>query len=349
MPRFDFDIRLIERRPFDEYRRGWAPDGYVTGGVYIGVMVSSDSGKRFQGCRAYDDITDGLSKLYLFNRLDGGSLHDHAPVLWREILPPGTQEPISVEERPDEEILSTGSSRFSSRPGGWTWTDFHDRWDLSVSRVGRAYRIDVPRQFDFASSQIHVVEHGVVSGTVDGEPVNGVSFLMHTFAEKGSDCKFIHLPLMNGMNNGWLFWMVEYEDGDIALGEARIGQPGTGWEMSYLYRNGEDMLTTTPIISYRHSPSGPVDRCHVEVEGFSLSCDLDVCAVWPHLTFGEVVSTSDPRSIRRSWANVEWNPSNYREVLAGLMAGKITKEQMRASTIVDGRLDIPGFGHAPTG
>lgn len=346
MPKFDFDIRLLEPRPFDEFRRGWAPPGHVSAGLYIGVILTSDSGRRYQGCRAYDDINDGYSKLYLFNRLDGGSLDEHAPVLWKEVIAPGTQETLQVERGLELEILSTESSRFASRPQDWDWSDFYGRWKLNVRRLGRTYRISVPKQLDFASSQLHFVEHGVVSGVVDGEPVTGIAFLQQTFADEGSGCKFIHLPLMNGMNNAWIFWGVEYEDGDVAFGEARVGQPGSGWEMSYLYRNGHDLMTTRPTITYSHASGGPVSHCRVEMDDFTLTCALDVAAVWPHLTFGEVDSTSDPRPIRRSWANVEWNPSNNREILAGLMSGAITKEQMRSASIVDGRLEIPGLAPA---
>jgi hypothetical protein len=330
--------------PLENYVLTRAPQGYQTAGVYIGAIVTSASGKRYQGCRAYHDIEDGKSKLYMFNRLDTGSLMGHAPVFGADLLAPGTQEPISVKaEGPERLVYTTPASRYEVRADGWEWSDFFGAWNLSVRRVGRPYEIRVPRQLDFKSGQIHRSEHGFVEGEIDGEAVRGVAFVMHAWSEAGSGQKFIHLPLMNVMNNGWLLWMVEFEDGGLAVGEARRGKPGTGWRMSYLCREGKAELTELPQIELGHSEGGPVDRFSIAFEGMRVEGTTDVCSIWPHCTFGSVDRITDPRRIRNSWANVEWNPENYKDLLAGLMNGTISKEAMSGAKIVGERILVPGI------
>lgn len=344
MPAIEHTVELLPRLDLADYKLRSAPEGYETAGVYIGVIVTSATGKRYQGCRAYHDIQPGKSKVYMFNRLDTGSLKEHAPVLWADILPPGTQEDI-LDGFDGDDLLSysTPASRYEIKRDGWEWSDFFGRWDLQVRRVGQPYLITIPRQHDFKSAQIHRSEHGFVEGIIDGEAVRGVAFVMHTYSEAGSEQKFIHLPLMNVMNNGWLLWMVEFEDGDLAVGEARLGKPGTGWQMSYLYKDGQAALTALPEIALTHSAGGPVEGFRIASPEVTVQASTDACSIWPHCTFGVIDSISDPRRIRDSWSNAEWNPENYKDLLAGLMNGTISKQDISRAKIVGQRILIPGI------
>lgn len=320
-----------------------APDGFETAGVFIGAIVTSASGKRYQGCRGFNDMDDGRSKIYPYNRLDTGSLKEHAPVLWAEILAPGSSEPFEGSRDENSYTYTTPTARFSVGVDGWEWSDFNGKWDLKVRRIGNPYMITIPKQLDFNSAQLHRGELGFVEGFVDGEPVKGITFLMYTFGEKGTGYKLVHLPLINKMNHGWFIWGVEYEDGEIVMGEGRRGKPGTGWQMSYLYKDGQSKLTKFPKVEMTHAPNGPVNGFTIEMEELTVKATTDACSVWPHVVFGDIDSTSDPRPIKSSWSNLEWYPKNYKELIERLMNRTITKEAMSTATIVDERILIPGL------
>lgn len=320
-----------------------APKGFDPAGIYIGAIVTSDSGKRYQGCRGYNDLVVGESKVYPFNRLDLGSLNEHAPVLWPEIIPAGASEPITAETTGSEHSYSTATSRFTVRDGSWEWLDYDGGWDLRVRRIGDPYRIEIPRQLDFATGQLHRGELGYAEGTIDGETVRGITFLMYTFVDAGSGVKFIESPLVSVMNNGWFIWMAEMEDGALIAGEGRKGKPGTGWSMSFLVKDGVSQLTRFPEVSLKHAPNGPVERFTVDLDEIKVVANTDACSIWPHVVFGTLESTSDPRKIRRSWSNLEWYPANYKELVAGLRSRAITKEAMREARVENERIIIPGF------
>lgn len=329
--------------PLTDYDIDAAPTGFESAGVFIGAIISSESGKRYQGCRGFNDLKDGESKIYPFNELNLGSLKEHAPVLWPEVLPAGTSEPFSTEKTETGFVYTTASARFEVGVDGWSWSDFGGKWDLKVRRIGQPYMFTIPKQLDFNSAQLHRGELGFVDGIVEGERVKGITFLMYCFGEKGTGYKLLHLPLINKMNNGWFIWGVEFEDGEIVVGEGRRGKPGTGWQMSYLYKDGQSKLTQYPKVELTHAPNGPVASFTIETDDIDIEARSLACSIWPHVVFGDITSTSDGRKIVNSWSNLEWYPKNYKELMAGLVAKSISKEAMSTATIVDERILIPGL------
>jgi len=338
----DYDVLIADAPlPLDDYAVDAAPAGCESAGVFIGAMLTSDSGRRYQGCRGYDVMTPGRSTLYPFNRLDLGSLASHAP-LWRPgVHKPGASEAYATSQDGHAHVQTTPTSVFRAEADRWTWRDFDGGWDLTVRRLGRPYTIVIPRQGDFASGQKHRCELGFAQGTVDGEPVAGLTYLMHAARDAGSGVNFVDLPLMKRINAAWYVWMVELEDGTILAGEGRDGRPGTGWRMSYLVEDGAPRLAAEPKINLAHAPNGPVQAFELDLDGLTLSARADACSVWPHVVYGDVAALGDGRRIRRSWSNLEWYPDNYDAVVAGLLSRRITAQMMLGAT-VEGRVLIPG-------
>ena len=308
----------------DFYKWGYSPkENYALAGMWPSVVVTDASGRRYHGIRGFDDLSQGMSRVYHFQDLTEKDLEKKTltPDLYPE-LPVDYMEEYEYSESTGAVHLAGENVRLDIHDGGWDWYDAKDRWEIHTQRLlGETCNIFVPEQNGIEVPIFYRSQFGLASGKVNDVPVNG--FIHFDIAYSHPGILYFHLPLIQKLEKQWSMWLVEYTDGDVDCGFAWKGRGNTEFRPGHLIRNGISTTVTDARTFTTYTERGTIWKTRVEIAGEWFELEQDTVANWPVHTFGQVLSTSRGKEISRSSTFFEWMPDNMEKLLAFYFEGKI--------------------------
>lgn len=328
-----YEVWLEEPR-LAEYRRGWCPrEDYTLAGMWPGAVLMGASGRRYHGMRGFDELAPNMAHTYVFTQLNENNLRDFSPGLYSE-LPMDQVEPFEYSESESEVRFAGEHVEVDVREGGFKWRDAKGRFRLEVAQLGSACVLWVPEQEGIPVPIQHRSEIGWAVGEVNGDPVEGFTFLDWSYSRPGR--RYFELPLIRKLEKQWSMWLVEYADGQRDAGFVWKGRNETGFSASHLIRAGRSQAVQVGRTETEYDERGTVWRTRLELADEVVELEQDSCSDWPTHTFGPVVSTSRSRAgvpITKSWNYCEWMPDNTEDLLDRYLRGEITVEQSRLITV----------------
>ena len=129
--------------------------------------------------------------------------------------------------------------------------------DLDVRRLGQVCTFWVPEQPGYDHPQMLRSHLGVATGTIDGDPVQGLFMLDYIYSMPGA--MWTEMGMLTKLHNLWLNWLVEYEDGGYEGGYAWRGRPGTGFRRRAPFRRRREHRSHRCPDETHHTGRGTVD------------------------------------------------------------------------------------------
>jgi hypothetical protein len=158
---------------------------------------------------------------------------------------------------------------------------------------------------------------GKATGTLDGEPVEGLFMLDYIYSRPGA--MWTEIGMLTKLHNLWLNWLVEYEDGGYEGGYAWRGRPGTGFAAAHHFVDEVSTARTDARIQTHHTERGTVARVTLGLGDLIVELEQAGSLDWPLHTCGTVSAISNGRKVKRSWNYTEYFPVNWSAV-AGYQA-----------------------------
>jgi hypothetical protein len=215
----------------------------------------------------------------------------------------------------DESVIYAGETfRYEMDTEGYTWQEAGGRVDLRVRRLGQAFSLYVPRQrlFDYP---IIMRDHlGKVEGTIDGEAVAGVFHDTHMYSQP--DKTFNEIAFVTRLENYWMDWLVEYDDGTLEGGFAMRGHPITDYTVAHHYVDGRSHARSDATLEIDRNSAGTMHHVRLAYgANFELHADQLGSFDWPLHTYGTVTSIANrDKRIVNSWNYTENWPLNWEQV-----------------------------------
>jgi len=330
---------FIEQPTLDFYRQGYCPrEDYTRAGLWICVLVTGASGKRYTGERGFGELAQGMAQTYKFVKLNKRKLDDFSPELYPE-LPFQQMEPYDCSESADAVHFVGENVQLDAGIGGYDWHDAKGRWDIHVELIGQACTFWVPEQESIPVPHQHRSQMGKATGKINGDPVEGWGYIDASYSHPG--VLYFNLPVIRKLEKQWSMWLVEYTDGEINAGFAWKGRGDIGFSAGHLIRNGVSTAVPNARTFTTYSKRGTVWKSRIELGGEVVELEQDTCAIWPVHTYGRVVSTSRGKKIAKSWNYTEWMPDNEEEIIDRGLAGEIQVHHFRKARIENERLVFP--------
>jgi hypothetical protein len=230
-----------------------------------------------------------------------------------ELVIPVKEHPVVEScwmERSDTAVVYGGPS-FQIEMGldEYRWRDADDRIDLRAQRHGGVCSLWVPPQENFEHGFLDCSQIGKLTGTIDGDPVEGMFVDDHVYAKPGSTLP--EAGLVSKVENYWTQWWVEYDDGSIEAGTAWRGRPGTGLGHAHHYVDGRSRARRDARIDVSRNQRGSMKHVVLSL-GSDVRFEFEQTGSfdWPLHTYGHVSSSSRGRGIAKSWNYVENWPLN---------------------------------------
>ena len=326
----------LERPTLDDYRRSYCPrDDYSLAGMWPGAVVSDASGRRYHGMRGFDEMAVGMAHTYQFQELIPDGRYGIATELYEE-LPLNHIEPYEYSESADGVHFVSDNVRLDVREGSFEWSDAKGRFRLHVEQLGSACVLYVPEQEHIPVPIQHRSEMGKATGEVNGEAVEGFTFLDWSYSHPG--VLYFHLPLIRKLEKQWSMWLVEYTDGEVDAGFVWKGRGDTGFGASHLIVNAASEAVHSGSTTTTYDDRGTVFRTSLALGDQAIELEQDCCSDWPAHTFGPVVSTSRSLAgmpIAKSWNYCEWMPDNIEGLLDLYLTGRLGVHDMEYAHIAD--------------
>jgi hypothetical protein len=328
-----------ERPTLEFYRRGYCPrEDYTLAGMWPGGIFTGASGKRYHGMRGFDEMAPDNAHTYIFVELNERNLYDNSPQLYPE-LPIDQMEIFTYSETADAVHYVGENVRMEVRVGSFDWHDAKGRFEIHVQQLGQACTFWVPKQEGIPHPIQHRSEIGKATGTINGDPVEGFTFLDSSYSHPG--VLYFNLPLIRKIEKQWSMWLVEYRDGEMDAGFVWKGRGDTGFRAAHLILNGSSQAFADSRTSTDYDQRGTVWKSRVELGGQVVDLEQDTVSDWPAHTFGRVVSTSRGKEIAKSWNYIEWMPDNTDEMLERYLCGEIQVHQAREGWIENESIYFP--------
>jgi hypothetical protein len=205
--------------------------------------------------------------------------------------------------------------RFDFRTDRYRWTDGGGRLSLEARRLGQVCTFWVPEQEGYEYPQMLRSHLGKATGTLDGEPVEGLFMLDYIYSRP--DAMWTEMGMLTKLHNLWLNWLVEYDDGSYEGGYAWRGRPGTGFAAAHHVVDGVSTARSDAEVTTHFTDRGSVSRVELTLGGdASFTLEQAGSTDWPLHTCGTVGSSSAAgrRTIAKSWNYTEFFPLNWSAV-----------------------------------
>jgi hypothetical protein len=261
-------------------------------------------------------------------------------------------EPFWTARIPEAVIYGSPSFEIEMRQDRYVWRDAGGRIDLTAERLGQVCAFWAPPQPgvpDGFQDRSHLCK---VSGTVDGEQVQGMFMDDHVFSRPGALLK--DSGLVTVFENFWMQWLVEYEDGTLEGGSAWRGQPGSGFSHAHHYVDGVSRARRDGRIDVSSNDQGSMDRMTLTFPDVTFDFEQLGAYDWPLHSYGRVATSSREKQIARSWHYTENWPVNmhaiesYQEAYHRLYGRPCSLKQLLAGArIVDEALVLTPPTAAP--
>jgi len=329
-----------EQPTLEFYRRKYCPrEDYTLAGMWPGGIFTGASGKRYHGMRGFDELVQNNAHTYSFMDLNEGNLNDNSPHLYPDELPFDQFEPFEYFETADAVLYVGENVRLEVRVGGFDWYDAKGRFEIHVQQVGQACTFWVPEQEGIPVPIHHRSEIGKATGEINGDPVEGFTFLDSSYSHP--DTMYFHLPLIRKLEKQWSMWLVEYTDGEVDAGFVWKGRGETGFNPAHLIVNGVSTAFSDSRTVPTYNERGTVWKTRVELGDQAIELEQDTVSDWPAHTFGKVVSTSRRKEIAKGWNYIEWMPDNTEKLLEGYLSGQIEVHSAQEARIEKESLFFP--------
>lgn len=293
----------------DAYRLSYSPrEGYGTTIVCPWVVVTGESGTTYQFMRCYG--MPQLTNVLNFGAFRGtGELDKQAPLVIPFSETPAV-EPFEISETADAVVYAASDHTLTLGPDGYHWRDAGGRIDLRAHLVGQPVTFWVPAQEGFTAPMLSRSHLGTVSGTIDGDPVEGLWTHDHMYSTPGLN--FQQTLFTQEIHNFWMNWWIEYDDGSTEGGFAWRGRPGTGFAAAHHYVDGRSHARTDARLSFDFTERGSIEKFTLKLGRdltveFTQNGSLD----WPIHTYGTATSSSRDKKIVKSWNYTEHFPHNF--------------------------------------
>jgi hypothetical protein len=329
-----------EQPTLDFYRRDYCPrEDYTLAGMWPGGIFTGASGKRYHGMRGFDELVRDNAHTYTFMELNEQNLNDNSPHLYPDELPFDQFEPFEYSETDDAVHYVGENVRVEVRVGSFDWYDAKGRYEIHVQQVGQACTFWVPEQEGIPVPIQHRSEIGKATGQINGDPVEGFTFLDSSYSHPG--VMYFYLPLIQKLEKQWSMWLVEYNDGEMDAGFAWKGRGQTGFSAAHLIVNGVSTALSDSRTFTEYTRRGTAYKARVELGDQVVELEQDTVSDWPTHTFGKVVSTSRGKEIAKGWNYIEWMPDNTEKLLEGYLSGQIEVHHAQEAWIEDESLFFP--------
>ncbi|OZF39569.1 hypothetical protein [Rhodococcus sp. 14-2483-1-2] len=307
-----YHVYLEDEPTLESYRLSHQPrPGYAPVFICPFVVLTDAAGNTYNAMRGIQgqnkNTTMNMGTYQLNNVLD-----EQCPVLF-----PYSENPITenyrITETADAVSYVGETWRFDFGVDTYRWTDGGGRLDLTAERLGQVCTFWVPEQDGYEYPQMLRSHLGKVSGTLDGEPVEGLFMLDYIYSRP--DAMWTEMGMLTKLHNVWLNWLVEYEDGTYEGGYAWRGRPGTGFAAAHHVADGVSTARSDASIDTHFTERGTVTSVDL---GLGPDTNVTLAQVgstdWPLHTCGTVSSINREKKIVKSWNYTEFFPLNWQAV-----------------------------------
>src|SRR6201999_4044221 len=132
------------------------------------------------------------------------------------------------------------------------------RLELTAERLGQVCTVWVPEQDGYEYPQTLRSHLGKATGTLDGEPVEGLFMLDYIYSFPHA--MWTEMGMLTKLHNLWMNWLVEYEDGTLGGGDAWRGRPGNGFAAAHHYVDGKSVARSDAKITTATTERGTVSH-----------------------------------------------------------------------------------------
>lgn len=337
---------FLEEPSLDSHRLGYSPrDGFGTILVGMWAVLTGESGATYNLMRGLP-LPDTGTALNFGAYKGTGILDEHPPLAFSFREHPVIES--FAEEQGDDAIVYTGPSfRVEIGLDRYRWTDAKDRVQLDATTLGKPCTFFVPKQGRFEHPIMSRSHLAKVTGTFDGDRVEGVLNLDHYYSTPGIN--FRELGVTAKLHNYWMNWLVEYEDGGLEGGFAWRGMPGLNFGAAHHFVDGRSVARSDARIDVERTERGTMEKVTLAL-GQDLTVEFGQHGSfdWPLHTYGTVSSISRPRKVVKSWNYSENFPLNwdviedYQQAHAGLYGRYPSLNGMfKGARVIDGTV-APG-------
>ena len=213
----------------------------------------------------------------------------------------------------DAIVYSGPSFEIEMRPDGYKWQDAQGRVQLSAERIGDACTVWIPPQPSLEPGFLDRSHMCKLTGTIDGERIEGMFMDDHVYSKPGVNLH--ESRLTSTVENYWMQWLVEYEDGTLEGGSAWRGQPGSNFTHAHHFVRGRSHARRDGRIEVSRNANGSMSTLRLTFPG-EVSFEFEQVGSydWPIHTYGRVASSTRSARIVKSWHYVENWPTNMSAV-----------------------------------
>ncbi|GLZ48343.1 hypothetical protein Acsp06_45280 [Actinomycetospora sp. NBRC 106375] len=307
-----YHVYLEGEPTLESYRLSHCPrEDYAPVFICPFVVLTDAAGGIYNAMRGIQGQNKNETLNMGVYRLDG-RLDAQCPVLF-----PYADNPIAeryrVTESADAVSYVGDTWRYDFGVSDYRWVDGSGRLDLTARRLGQVCTFWVPSQEGYEHPQMLRSHLGKATGTLDGEPVEGLFML--DFIYSRPDAMWSEMGMLTKLHNLWLNWLVEYEDGTYEGGYAWRGRPGTGFAAAHHVADGVSTARSDASVATHFTERGTVHKVDLALGAdTSLVLEQYGSTDWPLHTCGTVSSTNRGKKIARSWNYTEFFPLNWSAV-----------------------------------
>jgi hypothetical protein len=304
----DVKFEVTRQTPIlDHYRREWVParDAELAG-IWVGAVVSDDSGNKYWGLRGFDDFVTGMthvvSPICGFRELPAG-MDTEAPHLFAEYAGIDWYEPLQYIATVDYVQMLYSSGRIVRDAKGLHWYDASDRWQLHGRAVSDIVLTHVPSQPGIDQEVYYRHELLYVTGTINGVDVSGYAHQDFAYGPPGQ-C-YAQLPIVRQLQGMWVSWLDEYPDGEIGGGSLWQGKDGLDFGPGYQVNNGSTTVHDDIVATPTFDSAERMTQLDATIGSRTYSFTLDTVGSPLHV-FGHLADSSVSKHPARSWVWVEY-------------------------------------------
>ena len=201
-------------------------------------------------------------------------------------------------------------------PNGYDWVDCDGKINLNVQQKGEGVFFRIPKQDRIEYPIYHQSQTGLVTGTIDGDPVFGLSLLDYVWSKPNTT--WVATEAFCDIEEHWTMWLAEFEDGTFDGGYAWKGKDGFHFNAGHLIQDGVSSACQQAKTQATWGSVGLPEKLHIDYGGqYDVDLEFTHQADWPFHPVGHVNKTSSGKAIKRSIAITEWVPRNVRDLLTG--------------------------------
>ncbi|MEA2597170.1 MAG: hypothetical protein QOF01_3639 [Thermomicrobiales bacterium] len=211
----------------------------------------------------------------------------------------------------DSVIYAGDTFRFEVDTHEFHWTDANGRIDVHATRLGQMHELYVPTQEGFPGPIVWQDHMAKMTGTIDGDPVEGIFHDSHIYGRP--EFTFHDMAFTTRLENYWLDWLVEYDDGTLEGGWAMQGHREAPYTVAHHVVDGVSTTRSDARMSISRNEQGNMQQATLR-HGRDLEIVLDQHGSFdrPIHTYGTVSSISHPdKTVAKSWNYTENWPRNW--------------------------------------